>query len=164
MTASFFPQPAPGFDDPLALLAACHGKILRYSGWLAALARNDVEPLTVAADIQRYFGTAGRDHHQDEERDLFPMLRRYGFEWPHHQLTMEHERLDALWALCAPSLPNLSATGRLAALEFAQLQATHVQFENAEVLPAAARLLQPADIALLGAQMALRRRVRVPGS
>lgn len=153
-----FPDPAPGFDDPLAVLAACHGKIQRYSSALAALARGDVDAAQVAGDIRRYFDTAGRHHHQDEECDLFPLLVRHGIDGA--ALAGEHQRLDALWAACAPELMQLSPSARASALAFAALNEQHVAFENEHVLPAAARLLGPDEIALLGERMALRRGLR----
>src|SRR5665811_554026 len=74
-------ESAPSFDDPLEMLRACHGKILRQCDTLQKLAAHltsrgcDTQVQQAAQGILRYFDTAGQFHHQDEEQDLFPALR-----------------------------------------------------------------------------------------
>ena len=74
------PAAAPGPDDPLALLSACHGRIARQCATLARLAAHlpahgsDAAAQTAATSVRRYFDTAAAHHHEDEEEDLFPAL------------------------------------------------------------------------------------------
>src|SRR5512142_197066 len=78
---SFLNTTLPSFDDPLAMLYACHDRIEAHCATLEKLV--EYLPLhgcnsaarQAAANILRYFDTAGPNHHADEERDLFPLLR-----------------------------------------------------------------------------------------
>ena len=72
--------PAVGFEVPLEMLAACHGRVqaqcatmLRLVPHLAAHGA-DRQAQEAAAAVMRYFDTAARHHHEDEELDLFPAL------------------------------------------------------------------------------------------
>ncbi|MGE8638194.1 MAG: hemerythrin domain-containing protein, partial [Achromobacter sp.] len=55
------PAAAPGPDDPLALLSACHGRIARQCATLTRLAAHlpahgsDAAAQTAAASVARYF-------------------------------------------------------------------------------------------------------------
>lgn len=159
MSRALFGAPIPGFDDPLALLAGCHERILRYSAWLDALVRREVEAAEVGPRIHHYFTTAGVYHHQDEEEDLFPLLLPHGMGDLVKHLHAEHERLDQLWAECALCLETLSPAAGRAAAQFAALSVEHVQCENERILPLAAQVLTVAERAQLGAAMARRRGV-----
>ena len=74
--------PAASFDEPLEMLAACHERIEAQLGTLERLAQHlprhgcDADARSAAAAVVRYFDTAGMLHHQDEDEDLFPLLRR----------------------------------------------------------------------------------------
>jgi len=71
---------AVGFDDPLEMLLACHRRIERQLATLEKLRAHvdahgvDAEASTAAQEILRYFLKAAEDHHDDEEKDLFPLL------------------------------------------------------------------------------------------
>ena len=99
--------PAPSFDEPLEMLAACHERIEAQLGTLERLGPHlaergcDAEARTAALGVIRYFDTAGANHHLDEEEDIFPALQ-------HHaptqatlslifRLRTEHKKLDTLW-------------------------------------------------------------------
>lgn len=64
---------AAGFDAPLDMLSACHGRIEKQCATLRRLPAHlaehgaDVDARQAAANVVRYFDTAGRDHHADEE-------------------------------------------------------------------------------------------------
>ncbi len=156
-----FPAPAPGFDDPLGMLRACHDRVLRYARGLAAVARREEDTATLVA-VHRYFSTAGRDHHEDEEKDLFPVILTRGADALVAELVRQHGALDALWTTLAPGFarPELLYQALAApAFAFASLSESHVALENTELLPLAARLLTKAEIETLGARMATRRGV-----
>lgn len=73
--------PAAGFEVPLEMLAACHGRVQAQGETLlklqAHLARHgvDEDARTAARAVLRYFDLAAPLHHRDEEEDLFPALR-----------------------------------------------------------------------------------------
>lgn len=102
------PKPAPGFDDPIGLLRACHERILGHCDTLERLVSHlqlhgaDEDAQQAATRILRYFQVAAPLHHQDEERDLFPALRTHpAFPAIQHQelekLVAQHRELDQLW-------------------------------------------------------------------
>ena len=72
--------PTAGFEVPLEMLSACHHRIERQCATLRRLVDHlathgpDQQARDAAAGVMRYFDTAGRDHHADEEEDLFPAL------------------------------------------------------------------------------------------
>jgi hemerythrin-like domain-containing protein len=166
------PAPAPGFDAPLAMLRACHERILRQCATLTKLAAHlRREGLTkdarqAAADIHRYFSSAGRQHHADEEQDLFPRLRTEpALAGLLDTLVREHAVMEILWQgleplLAAPdTIRDLDAFALLAG-EFNAIYAQHIVRENGELLPQAERLLGMEEQHELGARMAARRGVR----
>ncbi|MHB8414170.1 MAG: hemerythrin domain-containing protein [Acidiferrobacteraceae bacterium] len=156
-----FPAPAPGFDDPLGMLRACHDRVLRYARGLAAVARREEDPATLIA-VHHYFSTAGRDHHADEEQDLFPVILPRAAGALVAELVRQHRALDALWATLTPGFARpelLCQTLAAPAFAFAALSESHVALENTELLPLAARLLTRAETETLGARMATRRGV-----
>jgi len=166
------PTPAPGFDEPLAMLRACHERIQRQCATLAKLATHlRRDGLTdaarqAAADIHRYFASAGRQHHADEEQDLFPRLRiEPALTGLLDTLTREHVAMESLWQrleplLAAPdTIHDLDAFARLAS-EFNALYRQHIARENSELLPQAEQLLSVEQQRELGARMAARRGVR----
>jgi len=165
------PTPAPGFDEPLAMLRACHERIQRQCATLAKLATHlRSDGLTeaarqAAADIHRYFSSAGRQHHADEEQDLFPMLRAEpDLAGLLDALARDHAEMDSLWQhleplLAAPdTIHDLDGFARLAG-EFNAHYAQHITRENSELLPRAEQLLSIDQRHELGARMAARRGV-----
>ncbi len=72
--------PVGGFEAPLEMLSACHGRIERQCATLRRLVPHlashgaDEGARTAAANVMRYFDTAAKHHHEDEEKDLFPAL------------------------------------------------------------------------------------------
>ena len=80
---SLFPTPAaPGFDDPLGMLVACHRRIERELATLARLQRHlpehgcDDDARAAARAILKYFDGAAPNHHADEEDERVPALAR----------------------------------------------------------------------------------------
>jgi hemerythrin-like domain-containing protein len=164
------PRPAPGFDDPLGLLAACHERILHHCELLEKLVAHvrrhgaDAQAEAAAASVRRYFSTAAHHHHDDEEEDLFPLLAHdAGMRTLIERLRAEHTILDQAWKRLEPQLQT-AALGDAAALEaavvpFAAAYRAHVATENAELLPRARELLNAAQCQQLGRAMAARRDV-----
>lgn len=170
-------QAAPSFDHPLEMLHACHGKILRLCDTLQKLAAHlpgngcDQQARQAAQGILRYFDSAGKFHHEDEEQDLFPALRlsagqdREKFETLLERLLAEHVVMLAAWDALRPALVQL-ADGRNVPLpeslieQFTASHTRHISLEEAELLPLAARLLSPQQTIRIGQRMAERRGAR----
>jgi iron-sulfur cluster repair protein YtfE (RIC family) len=168
---------APGFDEPLELLSACHGRIEAQLETLAKLAAHlpvhgaDAQARQAAANVMRYFDTAGINHHLDEEEDLFPLLARMASEEREveimlliDELLAEHREMEKGWQSTRALLSQI-ARGEpveLAPEPFALLYRLHIAREEALLLPYAASVLVAGERALLGASMAVRRKVETP--
>ena len=166
----------PGFDEPLALLRACHKNILAHCDRLESLLAHidkqgiDDEARKAARDIVRYFSGSARLHHRDEEEDLFPRLNRQSLRIAEliRDLKQEHTKLDQLWENMVTELKPLPdkhfSDGFLQATrDFCTLSRQHVNRENMEFLPLAASSLSQLDLDEIGASMAARRGVRISG-
>ena len=72
--------PAVGFEVPLEMLAACHGRVQSQCATLLRLVPHlaahgaDRQAREAAAAVMRYFDTSARHHHEDEEQDFFPAV------------------------------------------------------------------------------------------
>jgi hemerythrin-like domain-containing protein len=164
----------PGFDEPLALLRACHKNILAHCDRLEALLAHideqgiDDEARKAARDIVHYFSGSTLLHHRDEEEDLFPRLNRQSLRIAEliQDLKQEHSKLDQLWENMVSELKPLPdqhfSDGFLQATrDFCTLSRQHVNRENMEFLPLAASSLSQLDLDEIGASMAARRGVRI---
>jgi hemerythrin-like domain-containing protein len=171
---------APTFDHPLEMLLACHGKILRQCDTLQKLSAHlrthgcDEQVRQAAYGILRYFDTAGQFHHRDEEENLFLALRTSADDPEQldallQRLLQEHVVMLAAWDELRPVLLQLAegANARLddrLAEKFINGYTGHIAVENSELLPLAERLLTPEQLWQIGACMAARRGVGMPGS
>ena len=168
------PTPAVGFDMPLTLLSGCHERILRFCDMLEGMVKHiqkhgvDIQAEETAKLIYKYFSTAGRNHHDDEEIDLFPLLLSHDRQLAVfiERLTLTHRQLDESWHKLQPMLLNLDTLDiKLVKKEvsnFVILNREHVQLENRELLPCAASLLTLAEHETLGKAMAKRRNTPYP--
>ncbi len=175
MTIDPFSRAAPGFDDPLGVLSACHRRIERQLETLVRLLQHlplnhvDADARAAARAILRYFDSAAVNHHADEEDSLFPRLRKVGGSVLDHIaiLEREHRELDSRWRKLRPLLAAI-AGGNGAHLPPANVHAlraayaAHIAREDGEVFPAAARMLDGATLAAIGGEMAARRNI-APG-
>ena len=161
---------APDFSDPLGMLGTCHNRMLglcelleRLPAWIDEHGVDD-EVVSATTRVSRYFKTAARLHHQDEEQDLFPLFETDPILAPLiASLRNEHQQLEALWAKLDIALGELA--GRRAAptnlaefiTPFCAAYRAHIAQEDGELLPRAATLLTTAETAAIGAHMAARR-------
>ena len=167
----------PSFDNPLEMLLACHGKIQAQCATLHKLLQHllshgcDAQAQQAAQAILRYFDTAGQNHHDDEEQDLFPCLLATSNAEIHKliaHLLDEHKVLDTAWQQLRPLLFGI-AEGQATELDiksaehFIQVHDRHISLENAQLLPQAARLLDHMQLETLGRSMAARRGVVFSG-
>jgi hemerythrin-like domain-containing protein len=178
MPVSLGAKPEHGFDEPLGLLSDCHRRIEHFLAMIGTVLERSSEgrfPLTPeerqALEVAlKYFEVAAPRHTQDEEQSLFPRLRAS------HQpealaalsrmdaLEHDHERADAMHAevhrICrmwldthTPPEPELDQLLH----ELRGLYAQHIQLEDSELFPLAARLLTDHQLSQIGQEMAQRR-------
>jgi hemerythrin-like domain-containing protein len=173
MSDPFNTPSAPGFDDPLEMLQACHGRITAQCDTLQRLVShlqmngNDEQAAQAARAILRYFDTAGQHHHQDEEQDLFPALLASGdpAATGHiERLLGEHQLMDQSWRALRPLLlaiaeDNANTLDAEIAAQFIERYARHIEFENGTLLPLAQQLLTDEQLQRIGQNMAARRGV-----
>jgi hemerythrin-like domain-containing protein len=170
MSEPGLPETLPGFDDPIALLRACHQKMLAQCDLLDAVvaqARSgelDDAARKAAQDITRYFSSSAPLHHRDEEEDLFPRINRQSLRIAElvHNLKRQHQELDKLWKILAPELQRLPEDGFSgdfleAAGRFCELSREHIKLENMELLPLVASSLSQQELGYIGEAMAKRR-------
>ena len=172
--------PAAGFEVPLEMLSACHARIEQQCATLRRmvvhLARHgvDEDARVAAAGVMRYFDTAAVHHHADEERDLFPALIEamagsdaVCLRELTTSLASEHRELEVHWQRVRGLLARVVA-GDGAALESSAVEGLvgryqqHVEREEKELLPMAARLLSDDDLDRIG--RAMRRRRGIDGA
>ena len=173
-----FDAPAAGFEAPLEMLSACHGRVERQCETLLRLLPHlaahgpDAAAREAAQNVMRYFDTSAKHHHADEEEDLFPALLRAA---PPAELAplrelvaalqAQHRELEQAWgdvrlqldALRDPSRRELDA----AAVErLVTLYRSHIAREEAELLPLSARVLGVAQLDEVGRAMRARRGIK----
>jgi len=164
---------APTFDTPLDMLHACHERIMDQCATLQKLLQHlptngcDTQAQQAAQAVLRYFDTAGQFHHQDEEVDLFPLLRAANNADADElikRLLADHQAMDALWLRLRTQLQDI-AEGQSATLEknlvadFSLAYGRHVMLENTQLLPLSAKLLNEQQLHEIGKKMADRRGV-----
>ena len=180
-----FSAPAAGFDDPFAMLRACHERVLRTLALLARLRSHvllqgaDSDARHAARDVLRYFDIAAPLHHQDEELHVFPLLQSDASADEKVQalvlrLQQDHVCMTDDWAAARAPLQTLvdhggaegGGTGQPfcfspqdnAVLDrFAARYGDHIAAEEGLAYPAAMQLLPPATLAAMGREMAARR-------
>jgi len=105
-----YDAPAAGFEVPLEMLSACHGRVehqcqtmLRLVPHLAANGP-DKAARKAAQNIMRYFDTSAKHHHADEEEDPFPALLQAAPESARayligltNTLLVQHRELKLAW-------------------------------------------------------------------
>ena len=144
-------------EQPLNNFSQCHAGILRHLdsfGELPALLAPAQRARAVAEDIVRFFRTAAFEHHEEEERELFPAVLRAASQGAERQrvqqlieqLTREHRDIEQQWNALEPPLKKV-AKGQPADIDpaaierlVAQYQA-HARFEETEFLPLSEQIL-----------------------
>ena len=170
-------ESSPQFaDESLASFSRSHSHIVEQMDRLRVLPMQLAERglddgvRAAAAGVYRFFNDAVLEHHDEEERDLFPALTHSAAPGDEAglvaalvaRLQREHRELEALWDRIEPGLRRLGR-GRPASLdeqaieELAVRYAAHARFEEAAVLPLAERMLRSGDRAALALGLAMRR-------
>jgi pyridoxamine 5'-phosphate oxidase len=169
------PDTAPDFDQPVAVLKHCHGRIRKQLATLEKLLAHlpehgaDQQARQAAAAVLRYFEKAAHLHHEDEEQDLIPMLRAVaqGEDAATLQalapvILQDHKDMDAMWqdlheqltAIVDGSGTQLSSS---TVQRFSQRYLNHMEREESTMAPMALRLFSPQQMAQLGQAMQRRR-------
>lgn len=164
------------FDDPFAILEACHERIERMLRTLerlhAHVAANgvDEDARQAIGRVMHYFDEAGPHHHADEEVDLFPALRRAaghdGDGAPLEaidRLEADHRAMDVDWrglrehlgALCVGVRP----VDQTLVARFASRYRDHIEREEGVVYRYARVRIGPDQRSALARAMAARRRI-----
>ena len=147
--------------EPIAGFSRCHESIFQHLGALAglpALLEPAARARTIAEETQRFFRAAVYEHHQEEERELFPAVlasAKAGAEREQvqaivTQLTAEHREVEAVYERLEPALkklakgqepaqPNAEFAAQVAALVTRYEE--HARYEENEFLPLAERIL-----------------------
>jgi hemerythrin-like domain-containing protein len=165
---------APGFDDPLGVLRACHRRIEKQLSTLERLRRHlplhhaDADAAAAATAIMRYFDTAAQHHHEDEEKSLFPRLLavRPDLAIVAARLEEEHVTMAQRWAALRRYLDAIARrqSDELpadVADAFAAAYTAHIAFEEGQLLAQADAAIDAATLAVIGAEMAARRGLAV---
>lgn len=174
---ALFDAPAAGFDDPFAMLDACHQRVRRSLALLERLLAHvqaqgaDANAQAAARDVLRYFTQAAPAHHEDEERHVVPALRARADAGAHEaaeRLLRDHAAIRTAWAALEPALRSIEAGApppagmQAAARHFAELHDAHLRLEDEVAFPLAAAALAAggaAALAAMGDEMACRRGV-----
>jgi hemerythrin-like domain-containing protein len=175
-------DPFPGFpaspaspEAPLEMLSACHSRIERQCATLRRLVPHvathgaNEEARTAAANVMRYFDSSAAHHHADEEEDLFPALLEsmagsdaVCLRDLTDALKADHRALASDWQRVRAALEEIAA-GTSARLPSEDVEALigryerHIEREETELLPMAARLLSDEELAHIGRAMRRRR-------
>jgi len=173
--------PAGGFEVPLEMLSACHQRALQQCATLRRLVAhldadgNAADARVAAVAVLRYFDEAAKDHHADEETDLFPALveSMAGSDAVCirdliEALTLDHRALESHWQRLRPTLLAIAsgASVPLPAADvkpFIALYERHIAREDSELLPMAQRLLADEALERVGQAMRERRGITAIG-
>jgi hemerythrin-like domain-containing protein len=167
--------PTVGFEVPLEMLSACHSRIELQCATLRRLVPHlacdgaDEQARIAAASVMRYFDTAAVHHHADEERDLFPALieSMAGLDAVCLRqlmagLAAEHRALEGHWRQVRSALVRVVDGDALSVAAddveaLVGLYERHIEREEKELLPLAARLLSNDELDRIGRAMRERR-------
>jgi hemerythrin-like domain-containing protein len=172
--ANLFPSAAPGFDDPLGMLVACHRRIERELATLDRLQRHlpehgcDDEARAAARAILKYFDGAAPNHHADEEGSLFPRLQALSEAHAGQlidDLEHDHDALAINWRRLRPLLAGIAVSSRAnlspkLVNDVRAMYAAHILREERALIPLAARVLDAEALRQIGQEMAARRGTR----
>lgn len=169
-------EPILVLDDPVAAIFSYHRRLERQ---LAALARLpvhldahgvDAEASATAAAVLHCLGPAAQRHHEEEERELFPLLeRRVALASDRHELRLllarfeaEHLETERLARALRRPLEAIAEglLRRLQADDIAVLRAlcaAHLLAEEGVLQTLALRHLRPDDRTALGRRIRARR-------
>lgn len=170
-------SPDAGFEQPFAMLEACHERLRSSLDLLRRLVEHlqtvghDADARSAAHDVWRYFEIAAPAHHADEELHVVPRLQQTGDLWltdVARRLLADHEALREVWVQLGPllrevheSVSALSARS-LDALhahtgQFVAIHERHLRLEDSFAFPAVRDRLSSDELTAMGREMQRRR-------
>lgn len=160
--------------SPIQDFSQCHAGILTHLNALdelPALLEPAARARRIAADTVKFFREVVFEHHQEEEKDLFPAViasaakgaERDKVEQIVAALTQEHRSVEAAWQKLEPKLKAV-AKGHDADVPAGEIESlvktylAHARYEEQEFLPLAQTILgrNSDHLAALGVAMHLR--------
>jgi hemerythrin superfamily protein len=175
-TPSATPSTPPA-DTPVDDFSHCHDGILKHMeafGSLPGLLDPAARARRIAADMVAFFHDVVIEHHQQEEKELFPAVlasaakgsERDEMRAMVERLTREHRQVETRWSKLEPALKQV-AKGHEAALDAAavaslvEAYAAHARFEETAFLPRSKAILgrDSNHMAALGLSLHLRHSV-----
>ncbi len=174
--AQIEPVPLTLLSDPLDFFFAEHFRQRKLCNCIELLAESDSLDRNLAAEILSFLHHDIALHVQDEEEDLFPLMRRRcapedDIEKVFTALSSEHAGDHRLADKIVSGLEAALADGRAVGaqpglrdvmIDFARNERRHLALENSVVLPLARRRLTQGDLAALSENMVARRQGRTP--
>jgi hemerythrin-like domain-containing protein len=172
-------RPAPPAPEasPVDDFSQCHAGIvgqLQVLDELSALLEPAARARRIAADTTKFFREVVYEHHQEEERELFPAVIASATDGTEREkverivaaLTAEHRSVEAEWERLEPKLKAV-AKGQEADLLPGEIDAlvqtylAHARYEEEEFLPLAQQILgrNRNHLAALGVALHLRHSV-----
>ena len=150
--------------DTLVALDTLNGLVSR----LATEGEND-GVRTMATEVVKFFSTTAREHHEDEERHVFPKVLAAGdpeIVQSVLRLQQDHSWLEEDWLELSSHLKALAAGQswwdidflREASEVFTALSHDHMALEESCIYPQARAQLQAGERREMGREMAARRR------
>ncbi|MEO8311393.1 MAG: hemerythrin domain-containing protein [Caldimonas sp.] len=180
MTTSSSPvgaTPSVGSLGAFEVLDACHRQTVVMLARLNALVSGldktgaDGEARRTAEEIIQFFSQTARQHHEDEERHVFPQLQ--DSDDPEIvqavlRLQQDHHWMDVDWKELSPALAAVADNRGGYDLEalregveiFTALSHDHIALEESCIYPQARIRFGSAELQQMGREMAERRRVR----
>ena len=169
------PPDPPATVDGFDVLDACHRQTLFTLGKLTALVarlRNlgaDAEARSMAAAVTDFFSTTARQHHEDEERHVFPKLldsAKPDIVQAVLGLQQDHRWLGVDWAELSPALDAVASGQSCPDLDtlhegveiFSALYHAHIALEESCIYPEARARLPSGERQAMAREMAERRR------
>ena len=167
------PSPAP---DVFTVLDECHRQTLAALDNLEALVTRleggdsaDAQARASAASVARHFSTTARQHHDDEERHVFPQLALNAdpdIVQAVLRLQQDHDWLEEDWMELSPHVEAIASGQswydidilREGTTIFAALSRDHIALEESCLYPEVRSRLRPEERREMGREMAARRR------
>ncbi|HEX6244333.1 MAG TPA: hemerythrin domain-containing protein [Polyangiales bacterium] len=163
--------------DGFEVLDSCHRQMLATLETLARLVKHldalgaDDAARAMAGEVLQFFSTTARQHHEDEERHVFPKALASGDAQVVQaalRLQQDHNWIEEDWMELSAHLEALAAGQawwdpellREGSDVFIALLHDHVALEEACIYPEARARMQLAERQTMGREMAARRRAR----
>jgi hemerythrin-like domain-containing protein len=166
--------PAAATPSAFGVLDDCHRRTLAALDRLEAIVDRidggvDAQTRMLAAEVVRHFSITAREHHEDEERHLFPKLLANADAETEQivlRLQQDHHWLDEDWRELAPHLDAIArghgwydvAFLRDGVTVFSALSRDHIALEETFLYPAARARTGALEAEAMGREMAARRR------